>query len=167
VREMTSNPPPIEPDRIRAGNADRERVVQRLNDAFAEGRLDVHELDERVAAAYAAKTVGELQPLLADLPPPAPGSRRPEKAGATSPAPSMPYVPERSRQKGSLARRTLIAHFRTWLGVVMVNIVIWAVVCLGSGQLVYFWPIWVAGPWGAVLLAQLVTWRSRDDRSQH
>ena len=43
---------------LRAGNADRERVVAQLNTAFAEGRLDVAELDERVAAAYAAKTAG-------------------------------------------------------------------------------------------------------------
>jgi len=53
---------------IRAGNADRERVVAQLNAAFSEGRLDVAELDERVAAAYAAKTLGELVPLTADLP---------------------------------------------------------------------------------------------------
>ena len=42
--------------------------MAQLNAAFAEGRLDVGELDERVAAAYAAKTLGELVPLTADLP---------------------------------------------------------------------------------------------------
>ncbi|MBX6357157.1 MAG: DUF1707 domain-containing protein, partial [Micromonosporaceae bacterium] len=34
-----------------------------------------------------------------------------------------------------------------------INVIIWAAVSLGSGDLVYFWPIWVGGPWGAVLLA--------------
>ncbi len=157
---MTATPPPIDPDRVRAGNVDRERVVQRLNDAFAEGRLDVHELDERVAAAYAAKTVGELQPLLADLPSGSRKAWRPAEA-STAPAPA-PYLAAPARSKGGVARTALRAHFRAWLTVVLINVVIWAVVCIGSGELVYFWPIWVAGPWGAVLLAQAITTRGLD-----
>ncbi|HTK67515.1 MAG TPA: DUF1707 domain-containing protein, partial [Pseudonocardia sp.] len=41
---------------LRASNDDRERVVERLHRAHAEGRLDLHELDERLAVAYAART---------------------------------------------------------------------------------------------------------------
>jgi hypothetical protein len=52
----------------RASDAEREAVVARLRDAAAEGRLTVEELDERIDAAYAARTHAELEPLTADLP---------------------------------------------------------------------------------------------------
>ncbi|APU17512.1 MULTISPECIES: DUF1707 domain-containing protein [Actinoalloteichus] len=58
-----------EPIAIRASNAERETYAVRLQEAFAEGRLDVGELDDRLARAYAAKTIAELTPLVADLPP--------------------------------------------------------------------------------------------------
>jgi hypothetical protein len=53
---------------LRASDADRERVANILNQAMSEGRLDIAELDERLRKAYAAKTLGELEPLTADLP---------------------------------------------------------------------------------------------------
>jgi hypothetical protein len=68
-------------DRIRASDADRERVSARLRDHFAEGRLTREELDERVTAALNAKTVGDLRSLMADLPGPAPV---PQQAGMPS-----------------------------------------------------------------------------------
>jgi uncharacterized protein DUF1707 len=54
---------------LRAGDADREVIVRQLQRGLAEGRLDVTEFDERVRAAYAARTLGELADLTADLPP--------------------------------------------------------------------------------------------------
>jgi hypothetical protein len=57
---------------VRASDADRNETVERLHRALGEGRLDLTETDERVAAAYAARHRGELLPLLADLPAPAP-----------------------------------------------------------------------------------------------
>jgi hypothetical protein len=59
-------------DRIRASDADRERVTARLRDHYAEGRLTRDELDERIASALNAKTVGDLRWVLADLPEPRP-----------------------------------------------------------------------------------------------
>jgi hypothetical protein len=59
--------------RLRASDADREKVAGLLRDAFAEGRLSPVEHEERLTAVYAATTYGELAPLLADLPL-APGS---------------------------------------------------------------------------------------------
>lgn len=61
-----------DPRQMRASDADREKVAQVLQQAHGEGRLDLHELDERLASLYAAKTYGELVPLTADLgvPPP-------------------------------------------------------------------------------------------------
>lgn len=58
---------PADPSQMRASDADREKVAQVLHKATAEGRLDIHELDERLAATYAAKTYGELVPITADL----------------------------------------------------------------------------------------------------
>ncbi|QFZ24853.1 DUF1707 and DUF2154 domain-containing protein [Saccharothrix syringae] len=57
---------------MRASDADREKVAQVLQRAHGEGRLDLHELDERLASAYAAKTYGDLVPLTADLGIPSP-----------------------------------------------------------------------------------------------
>jgi hypothetical protein len=56
----------------RASDRDRDAVVQRVQDAFAEGRLDDAEFDERMRAALNARTYGELDVLLTDLPAAAP-----------------------------------------------------------------------------------------------
>ncbi|GAA1278222.1 DUF1707 domain-containing protein [Saccharothrix xinjiangensis] len=61
-----------DPRQMRASDADRETVAQVLQQAHGEGRLDLHELDERLAATYAARTYGELVPLTADLGMPSP-----------------------------------------------------------------------------------------------
>jgi hypothetical protein len=57
----------IEPS-LRASDADREQVAERLRHATAEGRLGEDELEERLAALYAARTYGELDALLVDIP---------------------------------------------------------------------------------------------------
>lgn len=57
---------------VRASDGDRERVAVALQAAFAEGRLTMPELEERVAAAYAAGTDAELATILHDLRAPAP-----------------------------------------------------------------------------------------------
>ena len=53
---------------MRAGDAERDETARALRDACAEGRLEVDELDQRLAAAYAATTLDELRSLTADLP---------------------------------------------------------------------------------------------------
>ena len=63
-------------DRIRVSDADRDRVTARLREHFAEGRLTQDELDERISAALNAKTFGDLRPVMADLPEPAPAPLR-------------------------------------------------------------------------------------------
>jgi hypothetical protein len=57
----------VEPS-LRASDADREQVAQRLRHATAEGRLSGDELEERLDTVHPARTVGELEVLLADLP---------------------------------------------------------------------------------------------------
>ncbi|KUM74077.1 DUF1707 and DUF4190 domain-containing protein [Streptomyces curacoi] len=51
-----------------ASHADRERAVDVLRAGYAEGRLEQTEFEKRVGRAYAARTVGELALLVADLP---------------------------------------------------------------------------------------------------
>jgi hypothetical protein len=51
----------------RASDAEREHAVEILGNAAVEGRLSVDELDERIESAYATRSVGELDRLLADV----------------------------------------------------------------------------------------------------
>ena len=116
-----------------ASDAERERIVGQLRAAHGEGRLDYPELEERTAAAYRARTHGDLAVLTADLPP-APVEAAPEPSPAKA------------------AKIALTASWSAWAVAVAINVVIWALVSLGAAEAVYFWPIWVAGPWGAVLV---------------
>ena len=53
---------------LRASDADRERIADVLRAAAADGRLSLTELDDRIEALYAAKTYGDLEPVVHDLP---------------------------------------------------------------------------------------------------
>jgi hypothetical protein len=59
-----SQPPPG----IRISDADRERAAARLQQALAEGRITLDELEERLAVVYAARYAADLLPPFADLP---------------------------------------------------------------------------------------------------
>ncbi|MEU6551863.1 DUF1707 domain-containing protein [Streptomyces sp. NPDC046915] len=76
---------------LRAAHADRDRVVDVLTAAAGDGRLTVEELDERVGAALAARTLGELAGLTTDLP------------GAAEPVPVKDVV-RIEQQGGSVLR---------------------------------------------------------------
>ncbi len=52
---------------LRASHADRDRTVEVLKAAAADGRLTADEFDQRLEAALAARTLADLEPLLADL----------------------------------------------------------------------------------------------------
>jgi hypothetical protein len=135
---------------MRAGNEDREKVVAHLNTAFAEGRLDVSELDERVAAAYRAKTMGELVPLTADLPAQYAASpvRRP-----------APQPPARPAEHHEGARWAPVGG---GLAIFLVNVLIWAAVSVGTGDFIYFWPIWTAIPLLLAVVGVVVSGGHRD-----
>ncbi len=53
---------------LRASDSDREEAAERLSAAAAEGRLSVGELEERLEVAFHARTYGELDELVVDLP---------------------------------------------------------------------------------------------------
>jgi hypothetical protein len=69
--------------RMRAGDKDRQRVVEQLGKHFGEGRLTVEEFDERVVKAHASVYLDELPGLMADLP----GEQAPQ------PRPTRPRMP--------------------------------------------------------------------------
>ena len=112
-------------DELRASDGDREAVATQIREHFAAGRLDQAELDERLSAAYAARTVGELERLRADLPalPPSPGQQRADLAA-----------------RRSELQRQLLQQTGGSLSVFLVCVVIW----LAAGaHHQSFWPIWV------------------------
>ena len=53
---------------LRAADADRERIAERLRKSHAEGRLDLAEFQQRLERCYEAKTFGQLDELVRDLP---------------------------------------------------------------------------------------------------
>jgi hypothetical protein len=72
---------------LRASDADREKVAERLHKAATEGRLLTEELEQRLESALSARTYGQLNSVLSDLPGrplPVPGRPRPvNRVGST------------------------------------------------------------------------------------
>lgn len=144
-------PSSLRPEDLRAGDADRELVLERLRAAQAEGRLDLDEFDERVAATVTARTYGELAALTADLPG---GPPVPRPLGAPPPV-SQPPVLQPPAAPAARERPDLRAATAGWAAVSATTLVIWLVVGVTTGALGYPWWIWVTGPWGVALL---VSW---------
>ncbi|MGH8882225.1 MAG: DUF1707 domain-containing protein, partial [Stackebrandtia sp.] len=120
---------PVANENVRASDADREKIVVRLRAATDEGRLNLAEFDDRVQQVYAARTYGELSPILSDLP-------------EVRPQPNI-------ARKGRVSRRVpqwVLIMWTPWVFVNVLCLLIWAVT--GAG---YFWPFWVAVPWGLAL----------------
>nr|WP_241028032.1 DUF1707 domain-containing protein [Streptomyces verrucosisporus] len=83
-KQPAARPPAASPADVRASDADRDRVAEILREALAQGRLDAGEHAERIDAVYRARTMGELRPLVRDLPAgreAAPQSGRPASGG--------------------------------------------------------------------------------------
>jgi hypothetical protein len=73
--------------RMRAGDADRQRVVEQLGKHFGEGRLTVEEFDERVVRAHGSTYLDELPALTVDLPREPEPQRRPARQRSRVPGP--------------------------------------------------------------------------------
>jgi hypothetical protein len=119
---------------LRASDNDRETVASQLRAARQDGRLDTEELEDRLERAYAAKTFGDLAPLTADLGP------APSAAAAPAPAPAAPApaVDEPDPTNWRL-------RWSSWAGTSVLLIGIWAITCIASGKLYFFWPIFPIG----------------------
>jgi Domain of unknown function (DUF1707) len=151
--------------KMRASDADRQDVVERLRVALDEGRLKMEEYLERMGLASEAVTYGDLAPLYADLPESGSVARR---EMAESPTPSAAPPPAPVRRGGFAGLPTALKVLWTiWGAIVLVNIVVWGLASATAAAVIYPWPVWVAGPAGAVLLAVSfgVTQMRRDGRT--
>jgi len=115
---------PDAPD-LRVSDEQRERAAQDIREHFAVGRLNEDELSDRVQAAYAARTQGELNAVLADLPK-LPASPAQQKAELT--------------QRRHHLQRRLLQEAGGGSGAFLICTAIWVV----SGASGFFWPIIVA-----------------------
>jgi hypothetical protein len=129
---------------MRAGDADRQKVADRLKAALDEGRLDLGEYDERLQKAYAARTFGDLDGLLEDLPGTVPVRDSQIQPVTTAPVQHEPA--DGRRAKGAV---------RPAFGLFVLCTVIWAISSAASGEAHYFWPLWVLIPVAFAVLARL------------
>lgn len=124
---------------LRIGDDERRRVRELLQQHWADGRLDVHEFEERLGRALLATTRADLDPLLADLPP---TRTRAEVADAAA-----------------RRRRAAVAGIRGWLGLAAMFVAIW----LFTGADGHFWPIWpILGIGSCAVPGALATLRGDD-----
>jgi hypothetical protein len=86
---------------VRASDADREQVIDRLRNAADEGRLSVDEFDERLGQALTARTYGELDAIVSDLPPKRALIKRP---GRGKSVPRRPHLVKRDGRAGIVLR---------------------------------------------------------------
>ena len=119
---------------LRVGDAERDDTVSRLAEHFAAGRLNRSEFDERTAQALGARTRGDLDGILVDLPPTSLVMSTPSPASEVESAP--------------VAARTALAQWgistlAPWAVFGVFFIVLWMVT--GAG---YFWPMWPIMGWG-------------------
>ena len=128
---------------LRATDGDRDVVHQVLTDAYADGRLDREEFDSRTAQTAAARTLGELPPLLADLVAPAP-----VRSGGVPPA-SAAVLRQRAVAKYRADRRDAFLGF---LAPSFICLVIWFVI----GANAFFWPGFVIAGTGINVLSMLI-----------
>ncbi len=138
----------VDKSTLRASDADRQEVIERLRTALEEGRLKMDEYVQRMEQASEAVTYGDLAALYADLP----GVGTVARQDVTALARARPR-PVAARGRFASLPTPLRVLWTIWASVVFVNVVIWGLTCATTAQLIYPWPVWVAGPWGAVLLA--------------
>lgn len=113
---------------LRASDADRDQVAERLRMAAAEGRLTADELSERLDAAFRARTYGELGALLADLP--SPGGLVPRAQG--SPVPLLRAV-----------TTAIVLAVVLPIVVPLTVVALLAAVVVGHHAMAAFFPLWL------------------------
>jgi hypothetical protein len=117
---------------LRASDADRNVVHGILTEAFADGRLDREEYDERTATTLQARTLGQLPALVADLVP----DRPLLPAAVPLAAATSSELQRRAVEKWRHQRREA---FLGLLGSALVTWAIWAAVMFGE----FPWPLFV------------------------
>ena len=104
---MTTQPP--DPATLRASDHDRQLVADVITAASADGRITHEELDERLAAAWTARTFGDLTPITADLVTPGPTV---QYATALPGGPRNPPLPTLGDRPGLPVRPDVAAPHR-------------------------------------------------------
>jgi Domain of unknown function (DUF1707) len=138
--------------RMRASDADRERTATLLREHHAQGRLSPEEFNDRLDRAFAAKTIGDLDELLADLPaidlyrlpahdirPAPPGARR-RGGSALDRRGGGPIVPRGTAMWAAWAAISS-ALFLAWLGLGLIS----------GGAAWVPWFLLVVVPWALVI----------------
>ncbi|GAA1479293.1 hypothetical protein GCM10009623_37390 [Nocardioides aestuarii] len=125
--EFSRDPRRVEHASLRAGDADRDVVARVLGEAYAEGRLDHEELDDRTTRLQSARTLGELPAFLEDLVPASPTT--------SSHAPLA--IEQRALEKWRRDRREAL-----W-GFISVSAIVWTIWLVTSGVGSFPWPAFV------------------------
>jgi DUF1707 SHOCT-like domain len=118
---------------LRASDLDRVVAHQVLADAYADGRLDREEYDERCVRADGSRVLGDFRPILDDLVAPPPST---ERSLAHASHQELEAMAERAWQT---KRREASFSF---LGASLVTTAIWFATCFGGGGFdpYFFWP---------------------------
>ena len=139
--------------RIRASDADRDRVAALLREHHAAGRLTAEEFHDRMDKALEAKTLGELDELMADLPAidlyrlPDESMRRP------APLPHTSLMPRHPGGPSSPAKFTAgTVAMGAWAAVTAALVAIWAVAAVVGGGTWFPWWALIAIPWIWVMI---------------
>ena len=134
---------------LRASDFDRDLAARVLASAYADGRLDREEHDQRAETAAAVRTLGELPPLLSDLVP----STRPSRAPDPIVAASSVELHARAHEAWRDRRRSAV------FGFLAPSLVCWAVYVAVSGWTLdgFLWPLIVMAATGVHLLRTLTS----------
>ncbi|TKK89215.1 DUF1707 domain-containing protein [Herbidospora galbida] len=127
---------------VRVSDNDREAAVARLLAAVDEGRLSLDEYNDRMSRAYTSVTFADLDNLLLDLP----------SAQTASPTVTATQTKAPAVTTGALPRWLKVVWI-AWAAKVALNLVIWVLLSITEGELLYFWPMWVIIPPALILLA--------------
>jgi hypothetical protein len=120
---------PDGPPPLRASDEDRQRVADALRVHTSAGRLTLAEFEQRVADAYAAKTVAELRPLVADLPVDV-ASLLPTEPSAVRKIAPLPWMPQGTEAEPY--RRAPVAH-TAWVRPVFIGLgILFVLTTLGA-----------------------------------
>ncbi|HEY2580058.1 MAG TPA: DUF1707 domain-containing protein [Streptosporangiaceae bacterium] len=133
---------------MRASDSDRDRVASMLREHHAEGRLTADEFQERLDATFAAKTLGDLDKLMADLP----GIDLYHLPEATIRHGQQPRLPDPAMH-GRLSPAWRGA-WGSWASCTLLLFTIWLITSIGSNHVNGLWFLWIAGPWGAILFSR-------------
>lgn len=116
---FTVDPRPPANQVLRAADADRDYATRLIDQARLDGRLSSAEHDDRAAGAGAARTLGELVPLVSDLMLPAPTAGHHGRH-------------KRFTQAGAMG----------WIGLALLFNAIWLMTSISAARPIYYWPMW-------------------------